>query len=853
MNCLCCRRQHGMMRKGEKKMRKKGMALAAVCVLSGVLVFGACGKQPEETDTKENSSGKEENDVEKTNSNGSEAERNENTSDKTENNTEKTNSNGSETENKIPQTKEERQKRLKDYADKNNLDEDQFKWLRWLDAESEFENSGTFLMDGFNKEEQAAAELLEQASGQTVWRVIQRDFDGDGRTETFALTSNLEGIAVWFAAADGTTCQVNDITFIRNSGCIELKGNTFFVHTIDGADCTSYCMYEVDGNKVKPAPIDCYFGLELTEDGKICVSSGEDDRWSPVKNYGEPAGAGFFGYTFKKYYYDYDENGFHEYSGVPVTEQEFCQYNNGAEILGAVRRGGGIVKDIYYFADGRMVVNYVEDNRKETDERKRERQRYNYYLQVPILAEGQEGFTLAWNRSLDIKALQEEGEKEKSDIFVGSGIYQPVFQEELAQYPDYESPVEYYKKIYAGLTKSDFKICSVQTPGEMPDRGEILATGEDLSGIKHNSLVFRFTDEYHAVVAEKNKELEGRASTGAGALLGLASDQNAIGVWIGEEYICSGFLQDYFDWDSVGFVGNNEKNSEEPSVYADCLVFADSERARQIGDYTAERASKIHAFAETTGLVQEETTEEIKKPGTYCAEQEYLIDLNGDGVKERLFFSKNQLLINDKNYSAFFNRSEGMDDDFFFLWDIDTSDKILEIGLWEHGASDTNYTRIYWYDGETLRPAGEIEGPWEKLYTGIVFDGAGTLTMECRLQVLQTWRAEKSFQLNEYHELTEVEQELYYVKNYREEKYPYTLLAPVRLYKAMDTTSDFVEIQSGTKIVLPATDDKNFVLVETEDGTKGYLLLDDNGYNIENSDGSFSPGAEVIDGLSFAG
>ena len=79
------------------------------------------------------------------------------------------------------------------------------------------------------------------------------------------------------------------------------------------------------------------------------------------------------------------------------------------------------------------------------------------------------------------------------------------------------------------------------------------------------------------------------------------------------------------------------------------------------------------------------------------------------------------------------------------------------------------------------------------------------------------------------------------------------MLAPVRLYKAMDTTSDFVEIQSGIKIVLPATDDKNFVLVETEDGTKGYLLLDDNGYNIENPDGGFSPSEEVIDGLSFAG
>ncbi len=860
---------------GDKKIRKKSIALAAVCILSGALICGACGKQAEEinskedisdqteneinknnsnnkeTETKENTSGQIENEINKTNSNNKETETKETTSDQTENKTEESDLNG--LKNNIPQTKEERQKRLEDYANKHNLDEDGFKWLRWLDAESEFENSGTFLLDGFNEEERAAADLLEQASGQTVWRVIQKDFDGDGKTETFALTSNFDGIEVWFAAADGTTCQVNDITFIRNSGCIELKGNTFFVHTIDGADCTSYCMYEVDKNKVKPAPINCYFGLELTEDGKICVLAEADDRWSPIKNYGEPAGAGFFGYTFKKYYYDYDENGFHEYSGVAITEQEFCQYNNGAEILGAVRRGGGIVKDIYYFADGRMVVNYMEDNYKETDQVKRERRRYNYYLQVPILSEGREGFTLDWNKSLDIRALQEEGEKEKSDIFVGSGIYQPVFQEELAQYPDYESPVEYYKKIYAGLTKDDLKIYSVQAPGEMPNRGEILATGEDLSGIKYNSLVFGFTDEYRADVAKKNKELKGRVSTGAGALLGLPSDQNAIGLWIGEEYICSGFLQDYFDWDSVGFVGNNEKNSEEPSVYADCLVFADSERARQIGDYTAERASKIHAFAEVVGLVQKDTAKEIKKPGTYYAEQEYLIDLNGDGVKERLFFSKNKLLINDKNYSAFFNRSEGMDDDFFFLWDIDTSDKILEIGLWEHGASDTNYTKIYWYDGETLRPTGEVEGPWQKQYAEIAFDGAGTLTTECRLQVLQTWRAEKSFKLNEHHELTEVEQELYYVKNYREEKYPYTLLAPVRLYKAMDTTSDFVEIQSGIKIVLPATDDKNFVLVETEDGTKGYLLLDDNGYNIENSDGGFSPSEEVIDGLSFAG
>ena len=172
---------------GDKKIRKKSIALAAVCILSGALICGACGKQAEEinskedisdqteneinknnsnnkeTETKENTSGQIENEINKTNSNNKETETKETTSDQTENKTEESDLNG--LKNNIPQTKEERQKRLEDYANKHNLDEDGFKWLRWLDAESEFENSGTFLLDGFNEEERAAADLLEQASG----------------------------------------------------------------------------------------------------------------------------------------------------------------------------------------------------------------------------------------------------------------------------------------------------------------------------------------------------------------------------------------------------------------------------------------------------------------------------------------------------------------------------------------------------------------------------------------------------------------------------------------------------------------------------------------------------------------
>lgn len=43
-----------------------------------------------------------------------------------------------------------------------------------------------------------------------------------------------------------------------------------------------------------------------------------------------------------------------------MTEEEFCQYENGSEILDAVKECGN-VEEIYYFADGRMIVNYVED------------------------------------------------------------------------------------------------------------------------------------------------------------------------------------------------------------------------------------------------------------------------------------------------------------------------------------------------------------------------------------------------------------------------------------------------------------------------------------------------------------
>ncbi len=92
---------------------------------------------------------------------------------------------------------------------------------------------------------------------------------------------------------------------------------------------------------------------------------------------------------------------------------------------------------------------------------------------------------------------------------------------------------------------------------------------------------------------------------------------------------------------------------------------------------------------------------------------------------------------------------------------------------------------------------------------------------------------------------------LYYPMSCSEEGYPYTLLESVCLYEAMNTTSDSAVVDVGIKIAFPATDNKQFVMIETEDGTQGYLYLE-NGNRIEMPEGGYYE-RDVIEGLNFAG
>ncbi len=303
---------------------------------------------------------------------------------------------------------------------------------------------GSLILNGFDGKEQAVAKRILDASDRVACWMIYRDFDGDGGKEAFVYACDLvsgKGTELWFAAADGTVQKLLEANTYRTQNILELSGKTFYLYTIEGAYAKGDFMYEVEGNMAKPSALQMasYLG-----DGKFAADCSGDNAFSLEAG-------GDAGSCWRNYYYYYDENGFHEYSGSLVTEEEFCQYENGSEILDAVKECGN-VEEIYYFADGRMIVNYVEDG-VILDELYGGMVRRNHYLQVPILSEGEDGFVLAAEGFPDIRLMgqgQWEGERGEHDLCVGDGNYQPFFREELAQYPVYQSPLEYYREGYSG-------------------------------------------------------------------------------------------------------------------------------------------------------------------------------------------------------------------------------------------------------------------------------------------------------------------------------------------------------------------------------------------------------------------
>jgi len=213
----------------------------------------------------------------------------------------------------------------------------------------------------------------------------------------------------------------------------------------------------------------------------------------------------------------------------------------------------------------------------------------------------------------------------------------------------------------------------------------------------------------------------------------------------------------------------------------------------------------------------------------YPADKEIEIDLNGDGVPERIQVVSvwddeegpiSRLLVNDVEYDYFTSWGDWIPVDEFYIVNIDTADSYLEIAIRESNAvSLLDYTRYYYYDGEKVVYMGSVQAPY--LYRG---DGTVIGTDDCRLGLLYTYLPFK-YKLDKNHMLTLVP-EIYKLD------YKVFVLRDLPLYTSRDTKSATILMEKGTTVRITGRDgyDEGWTQLTLANGTIGWTNI---GYDCE--------------------
>lgn len=172
----------------------------------------------------------------------------------------------------------------------------------------------------------------------------------------------------------------------------------------------------------------------------------------------------------------------------------------------------------------------------------------------------------------------------------------------------------------------------------------------------------------------------------------------------------------------------------------------------------------------------------------------------------------------------------------FIIVDIDEKDNYKEIGFIDEGPSADYTTTYFRYDHGRL------------IYLGMTYDDRNGITGDGKIissevaNILQTWWIDKIYELKD-NQLEVVQQELY------KTDFVVSLLMDLPIYKGKDGTSETFDVKKGEKIRLVGTDNISWIAVETQDGRKGWVKIDE--YSTIHSAGLDA--LEVFEGLCYAG
>ena len=273
-----------------------------------------------------------------------------------------------------------------------------------------------------------------------------------------------------------------------------------------------------------------------------------------------------------------------------------------------------------------------------------------------------------------------------------------------------------------------------------------------------------------------------------------------------------------------------------------------------LGPYAAGTIEFTVPYEELVGL-----KEEFKYQGNYerkaAQGNEIKKDLNGDGKEEIVFYDVNY--TEDEYLAEVTFQVDGKEvvstavlefpNEEYYLVDLDQDDKYIEIAIQDYGPSEDPVTYFFRYleDGSTILLGG-ITDLWSS-DTSRLLDN-NLLEGRYRLSVLQTWYAPAHWKV-EQDQLVMIEEATYYP--YESSIVENQLMMDITVYetRSLDAKKIILTSEDGP-IRFISTDDKNWVELETKNGSKYQMYLKD--YSKAESDGQEVEATSIFDSLIIA-
>ncbi|WP_165000276.1 YARHG domain-containing protein [Anaerophilus nitritogenes] len=233
-----------------------------------------------------------------------------------------------------------------------------------------------------------------------------------------------------------------------------------------------------------------------------------------------------------------------------------------------------------------------------------------------------------------------------------------------------------------------------------------------------------------------------------------------------------------------------------------------------------------------------------QKIDIYDRNKEIYVDLNGDGVKEKISYKINMKDSYCSGGTLFIDDQKIQLDGYSFLnsfaiVDINVKDHIKEIVISDEGPSSDYTSQFFYYDGNKIHKMGEVGGLYDY---GIQINGLGKFSAMSRADILQTWFFDRLYKLDSNHKIVEIKQDVFNTNSFVFVK------KPLKVYVSPDTQSNSFILKEATVVNIVGTDNKEWCLVETKKGKRGWFSVDDD----EKIKGTNLRTTEFFIGLCFA-